>query len=151
MLRRMVGIRHSPGTRATLRPPLVRAGRTLRQLPFIAEQVTKEVVAPLRRRAGPGDFQAAGDRVTTCASAKAALPAQALLLDAGSFRLRTDQRGFASAVGFAEAVAARDERHRLLVVHRHASKGLADIPSRSERIGLAVRAFRIGVNQAHLL
>src|ERR1700758_4424953 len=108
MLRRIVGIRHSTGARATLRPPLVRAGRTVRQLPFIAEQVTEEIVAPLRRRAGPGDFQAAGDRVTAFASAKAALPAQALLLDAGSFRLTAHQRGLAGAVGFAEAVAARD-------------------------------------------
>ncbi len=36
---------------AVLRLPLMRAGRALRQLPFEAEQVLEEVVAPLRRRA----------------------------------------------------------------------------------------------------
>src|SRR5580693_6938582 len=83
--RRVVGIGHCTGARASLRLPLVRTGRALRQLPFVAEQVPEEVVAPLRRRAGPGNLQAAGDRVATFAGAKAAAPAKALLLDAGSF------------------------------------------------------------------
>ena len=56
----------------------------------------------------------------------------------------------AGAVGLAERVAARDEGHRLLVVHRHASEDLADIPRRSDRVRVAVRAFRVDVNQAHL-
>src|SRR5207302_5678716 len=110
----------------------------------------EEVVAPLRPRAGPGDFQAAADRVTTLACAKAALPAKALLLDAGAFRLRAHQCGFAGTVGLTEGVTASNERHRLLVVHRHASEGLANIPRRSDRIGVAVRAFWIDVNQPHL-
>ena len=150
MLRRVVGIRHCTGTRATLRLPLVRTSRALRQLPFVAEQVLEEVVAPLRRRAGPGNFQAAGDRVTTFACAKAALPAKALLLYAGSFRHRTHQCHIAGAVGFAEGVTASDERNRLFVVHRHAREGLADIPRRCDRIRIAVRAFRIDVDQTHL-
>src|SRR6202162_5944332 len=108
-LRRVVGIRHCSGARATLRRPLVRTGWALRQLPFIAEQVAEEVVAPLRRRTAPGNFQAAGDRVTTFAGAKAALPAEALLLDAGSFRLRAHQCGFGRTGGFAESVGASDE------------------------------------------
>ena len=149
-LRRVVGIRHGTGARAMLRLPLMRTGRALRQFPFVAEQVPEEVVAPLRRRGGPGDFQAAADRVAAFAGAKAALPAQALLLDAGSFRLGPHMFRIAGAVGLAEGVTAGDERHRLFVVHRHAGEGLADVPRRSERIRVAVRAFRIDVDQAHL-
>ena len=143
-------IRHGTGACATLRLPLVRTGRALRQFPFEAEQVPEEVVAPLRGRVGPGDFQAAGDRVAAFARAKAALPAQALLLDAGRFGLRPNMFRIAGAVGLAEGVAARDEGHRLLVVHRHASEDLADILGRSDRVRVAVRAFRVDVNQAHL-
>ena len=145
-----MGIRHRTGARAVLRRPLMRAGRALRQLPFVAEQVPEEVVAPLRRRGGPGDFQAAGDRVAAFAGAEAALPAQALLLDAGRFRLGPHVLRIAGAVGLAEGVAAGDERDRLFVVHRHAGEGLADVPRRGERIRVAVRAFRIDVDQAHL-
>src|SRR6185437_6893523 len=36
------------------------------------------------------------------------------------------------------------------VVHRHAREGLANIASRGERIRLAIRPFRIDVDQAHL-
>ena len=128
----------------------MRAGRALRQFPFVAEQVPEEVAAPLRGRGGPGDFQAAGDRVAAFARAKAALPAQALLLDAGRFGLRPHMGRRAGAVGLAEGVAAGDERHRFLVVHRHAGEGLADILGRGERIRVAVRAFRVDVDQAHL-
>ncbi len=143
-------IRHRIGACATLRHPLVRTGRALGQFPFVAEQVPEEVAAPLRGRRGPGDFQAAGDRVTAFAGAKAALPAQALLLDAGRFGLRSHLFRIAGAVGLAEGVAARDEGHRLLVVHRHAGEGLADIPRRRDRVRVAVRAFRVDVDQAHL-
>ena len=50
----------------------------------------------------------------------------------------------------AERVAAGDQRDRLLVVHRHALERLADIPRRGERVRLAVRPFRIDVDQTHL-
>ena len=133
-----------------LRYPLVRAGRALGQLPIVAEQVPEEVAAPLRWRRGPGDFQAAGDRVTSLARAKAALPAQALLLDAGGFRLWAYQGGIASAVGFAKGMAAGNQRDRFFVVHRHAGEGLADIPGGGERIRIAVRPFRVHIDQAHL-
>ncbi len=142
--------RHRAGAGAILRCPLIRSGRALRQFPFVAEQVLEEVVAPLRGRGAPGDFQAAGDRVGALAGAKAVLPAQALLLEAGRFRVRPHIRRGAGSVGLAERMAAGDQRHRLLVVHRHAREGLADIPRRGDRIGVAVRAFRVDVNQAHL-
>ena len=56
----------------------------------------------------------------------------------------------AGAVGLAEGVAAGDQRDRLLVVHRHAAERLADVPGRGERVRVAVRAFRVDVDQAHL-
>src|SRR5262249_58550049 len=112
---------------APLGSPLMCARRALRQFPLVAEQVLEEVVAPLRGRAGPRDLEAAGDRVTAFARAEAAPPAEALLLDAGRFGIRPHMGLRAGAVGLAKGVAARDERHRLLVVHRHALERLADI------------------------
>ena len=128
----------------------MRTGRALGQFPFVAEQVPEEVVAPLRRRRGPDDFQAAGDRVTSFAGAEFALPAEALLLDAGGFRLRAHERRIAGAVGFAEGVTAGNQRDRFFVVHRHAAERFANIPGRREGIRVAVRSFRIHVDQTHL-
>src|SRR5262249_34683475 len=54
----VVGIRNRAGAGAALRLPLMRAGRALRQLPLVAEQVLEVIVAPLRGRGGPGDLQA---------------------------------------------------------------------------------------------
>ncbi len=53
-------------------------------------------------------------------------------------------------MGLAEGVAAGDEGHGLFVIHGHAREGLADVARRGQRIGLAVGAFRVHVDQAHL-
>jgi hypothetical protein len=53
-------------------------------------------------------------------------------------------------MGLAEGVAAGDQGDGFLVVHRHAGEGFADVARRGERIGIAVRAFRIDVDQPHL-
>ena len=50
----------------------------------------------------------------------------------------------------AERVAAGDQRHGFFVVHRHAAEGLADVVSRREGIGVAVRTFGVHVDQSHL-
>ena len=50
----------------------------------------------------------------------------------------------------AEGVAAGDQRDGLFVIHRHAREGLADIARRGDRVRVAVRAFRIHIDQAHL-
>src|SRR4029453_2678785 len=136
--------------RAPLRSPLMRAGRALRQLPVEAEQVLEVVVAPLGGRAGPRDFQAAGDSVTAFARAEGAPPAEALLLEAGRFAIRPHMGLRAGAVSLAEGVTTRDERHRLLVVHGHALERLADIHGRRDRVRIAVRALRVDVDQPHL-
>src|SRR5258707_13615274 len=104
MLCRVVRIRHRTGACAMLRFPLMRTGRALGQFPFVAEQVPEEVVAPLRWRRRPDDFQAAADRVAPFTRAKFAIPAEALLLDAGGFRLWAHQRHIAIAMGFADGV-----------------------------------------------
>src|SRR5262249_3856712 len=82
--------------------------------------------------------------------AKFTLPAEALLLDGGSFRLWAHQCRIASAVGFAEGVTASNQRDRFFVVHRHATECFANIPGRRDGIRLAVRPFRIYVDQTHL-
>ena len=64
----------------------------------------------------------------------------------GSHALRRVVR----AVRLAEGVAAGDQRHRLLVVHRHAAEGLTDVLRRRQRVRVAVRALGVHVDQAHL-
>src|SRR2546426_3112577 len=128
----------------------MRSGRAFRQFPFVAEQVREEVVAPLGRCRGPNDFQTAADRIAAFARFEFALPAKALFLDTGGFRLCADQFRIASAVGFAERVTPGNERNGLLVIHRHTGESLSDIPGRGNRVRLAVRPFRIDVDQTHL-
>ena len=53
-------------------------------------------------------------------------------------------------MGLAEGVTASNQRDRFFVIHRHACEGFANIPRRSDRIRVAVRPFRIHVDQAHL-
>ena len=85
------------------------------------------------------------------ARAVAVGPAEALLLDAGAFGLRPHELIRAGcAVAFAECVPPGGERDGFLVVHRHAGKGLANVGSRGDRVGIAVRSFRVYVDQAHL-
>ena len=148
LLRRIVRVRDRGG--GIFRLPLLRTGGALRQLPFVVEQIVEEVIAPLRRCLRPRDLRAAGDGVRPEAAAMPALPAEALILDVGAFGLRADKRRIAGAVGFAEGVAAGDERDRLLVVHRHPLEGFPDVVRGCHEIGLAVRPFRIDVDKSHL-
>src|ERR1700693_2658490 len=129
----------------------MRTRRALRQFPIVAEQVREEVIAPLRRRRGPNDFQAAADSVTTKTFAKFILPSETLILDVGTFWLGAYiLSGNGSAVGFAEGVTAGDERNGFLVIHRHARESLSDITCRGKGIWISIRPFRIHIDQAHL-
>jgi len=56
----------------------------------IAEQMLEKVVAPLGRRSGPSDFQAAADCISRPARAECALPAEALRLDLTTLRIHAD-------------------------------------------------------------
>src|ERR1700757_4751406 len=110
-------IRYRTGACVTLRLPLIRTGRALRQLPVIGKQVFKEVVTPLRRRTGPDDFQAAGERIRALAGAKAVLPAETLILDGSTLRLRSHMGAGARAMSFAEGVAARNQGNGFFIIH----------------------------------
>ncbi len=136
-------------TRAVLGGELPRPGRALGQLPFVAVQRLQEAVVPLRRGGRPDHLEAAGDRILARTGAVRALPAQPLLFDRGALRLGAHQVGVTGAVGLAEAVPADDQRGGLLVVHRHPAERLADVDRRGDRIGLALRAFGVDVDQAH--
>src|ERR1043166_4979241 len=130
--------------------PLLRPGRALYQLPFIFEQVLEEVVAPLRGCLRPCDFRASGNGVGADTGAMFALPDETLILERTSFRCRSHQRWVSGAVRLAEGMPAGDQRDGFLVVHRHAEEGFANIPRRGDRIGIAVRTFRIDVDETHL-
>src|SRR5262249_21817512 len=143
-------VRHGALRLRVLRLPLLGAGRTLRQLPLVLEEVLEEAVVPLRGVVGPRALESARDRVAALAAAVLVLPAEALVLDAGGLRLRSDVLGRGRSVRLAERVAADDERHRLLVVHRHPREGLADVPRRRERIGLSAGPLGVHVDEAHL-
>jgi len=149
-LRRVVGIGNRASGCAALWRPLICTGRALGQLPLVVEQYAEEVIAPFGRRVGPDALQTAADGVPPFPCAEAALPAQALILDARRLRLRPHMGGRASAMGLAEGVATSNEGHSLLVIHGHAGEDLPDILGRSDRIRVAVGAFRIDIDQAHL-
>ena len=71
----------------------------------------------------------------------------------GSLRFRVPRTAFASAgtVTLAECVPASDKCDGLFVIHRHATRrSLERLRPRSNRIRIAVRAFRVHVDQAHL-
>src|SRR5262245_17684087 len=151
LLRRIVSIRHGALCRCVLGSPLERTGRTLRQLPLVAEQVLEVAVVPLHRVRGPGALQAAGDRVSAFAALESVPPAEALLLEAGTLGFGTAVLSrVGSTVGLAEGVAAGNQRHGLLVIHGHAAERLPNVPGRDERIRFAVWSLRIHVDQAHL-
>ena len=122
----------------------------LRELPLVTEEHVEEAVVPLRRLGGPGDLEAAGDRVLSLAAGVLALPAEALRLERRALGLDTDQVGVAGTMGLAEGVAARDEGDGLLVVHRHPAEGLADVAGRCQRVGVAARTLGVHVDEAHL-
>ena len=130
--------------------PLIRAGRTRRQLPVVSEQVVQVAVVPLRRFGGPSALEPAGERVGALAAAVGVPPADALLLEGAGLGFRTDVLGIDRAMALAECVAADDERQRLLVVHRHAPECLANVPGGGNGVRVAVGPLRIDVDQPHL-
>ncbi len=79
-----------------------------------------------------------------------ALPAEALILEGAAFRVRSYQRRIAGTVGLAEGVATGNQRNGFFVVHRHAEERFADVLGCCDRVRIAVRPFRIDVNETHL-
>ena len=146
-----MGIGHGVLRHRFLGRPLMRTGRALGQFPLELEQNVEIIVVPLNGVGGPRTLNAAADGVDLDAAAKAAVPAQALLLQGGSFRFRTHILfGVGGAMALAKGVATRHQRHRFFVIHGHAGKGFTDVPCRSHRVGPAIGAFRVDINQTHL-
>ena len=148
--RGVVGVGDGIRAGAVLRLPLLGAGRALGELPLVAEQGLEVAVVPRGRSRGPGTLETARDRVLALAGAEGVLPAEALVVHRAALGLGTDQVGVPGTVALAERVAARDERDRLLVVHRHPAEGLPDVPGGRQGIRVAVGALRVHVDQAHL-
>src|SRR5450432_2768781 len=112
--------------------------------------MSEEVVVPLRWCCGPGHFQTAGDGIAGNAAAVLAAPAETLRLEIRSLGVCTHEGGIAGTMSLAEGMPAGDQRNSLFIVHCHALECFADVSGGSQGIRLAVWAFRIDVNQAHL-
>ena len=130
--------------------PLLGAGRALGELPLVSEEHLEIAHVELRRVGRPRALGAAGDRVGGLALEPGVEPAEALLLDVGRLRLAAQKLGVAIAVALADCVTAGGERRGLLVVHRHALEGLAHLRGGLHRVGIAVHALGVDVDQAHL-
>src|SRR6266550_6707992 len=105
-----MSIGHSALGRRILGSPLLCARRAGRQLPVIRQEVVQKPVVPRGRRFGPGALQPAGGGVVALPAAKSVLPAEALLLEGRRFGFRPDVLGTACPMGFADRVAADNER-----------------------------------------
>ena len=146
-----MGIGHRARRRAVLGLPLKRARRTAGLLPLIGEQVGQIHHRPLGRRRGPRTLKAGGHGVLSITFTAGVFPAEALLNDRLTGRLRTYTiTGLVCSVGLTKRVTARNQCDRLFVIHRHATKGLADIMCGEHWVGIAVGAFWVNVNQTHL-
>ena len=85
------------------------------------------------------------------ARAQGVLPAEALLLDAGTLGFGTNMLvRVGGTMGLAEGVPAGNEGHCLLVIHRHARERFSDVQGRSERVRFTIWPLRVHVDQAHL-
>ena len=149
-LRVVVGVGHRALGRRFLRRPLPGPGGALDELPLIVEEVVEVASGPGRGRGGPRAFQSTGDRVGTLAGAEAVFPAEALLLDGSGLRRRPDVVGGRRPVALAEGMAAGDQGHRLLVVHRHPGERFPDVLGRGQRVRLPVGTLGVDVDKAHL-
>ena len=143
------GFGHRVRPATVLGLPLMGSGRTRGQFPFVAVQDFQIAVIPLGRGVRPDDLKAAGDGVLADSGAEVTLPAQALQLDRGVFRIRANGSVAAGAVGLAEGVTTNDQRRCLDVIHRHPSERLTDIHRGRQRIRNTLGTFGIDVDQAH--
>ena len=149
-LRWVVCIRHSACASAVFWNPLIGTAWALGEFPLVAKQGVEVAVVPCRWGGRPCALQAAGDGVNAFAAAEGALPAEALLFDAGAFWLCTFVVFRRRAVGFSEGVSASTQCHGFVVVHRHAKECFTDIACRSDWVWVAVWSLWIDVDQTHL-
>ena len=130
--------------------PLVCACGGFGQLPFVAKQSVEIAHIPLRWRRIPRAFDTRCDRVVALAGAVTVLPAQAHLMDGGSFGFSPNQLRVAVTVCLTKGVTTGDKRHCFRIIHTHAGKGVADVKGGLQRVRIAVWAFWVHVDQTHL-
>ena len=117
----IVCIRYRVEACSEFRRPLVCTRCAAGKLPIKAEQILEVIIVPLRRGHCPSPFNAACDGVNTFPAAEAILPAKTLIFYAATFRGSTDELVRVSrTMRFAKRMSARNQRHSLDVVHRHA-------------------------------
>jgi hypothetical protein len=118
--------------------------------PLVLEQHLEVAHVPLRGVGFPGAFKTAGGGVAALAAAVLLIqPKPISSIGAPSGSGPTSSAG-PRAVHLAEGVAAGHQGHGLVVVHGHAGEGLAHVACPRHRVGVAVRALRVHVDQAHL-
>ena len=145
-----VGVGHRSGTGIALGLPLPCTCGALGQLPLVAKEVLEVVVAPLRWGGGPGALEAAGSGVFGVAFAVGILPALTHFFHGSAGWFATHEAWVSCTVHFAKGVSTGHQGHGFFVVHGHAAKGFAHVACRGKRIGVAVGAFRVDINQSHL-
>ena len=85
------------------------------------------------------------------AFAHGVLPAHGLLLDGGAGGFGADVFfGVARAVCLSEGMTSCNQGYGLFVVHRHALKGFSDVLGCCQGVRVAIGAFGIDVDEAHL-
>ena len=149
-LRRVRRVKRHLAFRHVDRLPLVRACGRLRQFPLIAEQVVEIAHVPLGRMLGPGALDPRGEGVGCQALVARVGPAKALRVNRATFRLGSDMGEIAAAMRLADGVASACQRRGFLVVHRHAGERLTYMQRGLRRIGFAVHAFGVHIDEAHV-
>ena len=127
---RHVGIRSCVRLRTILRNPLRSARWALGLLPFIGEQEIKVAIVPSGWSLSPRTFETAGDCILGITRTQRILPTQTLFGNRGGLWLRTHVlTGVSRTVCFTKGVTTGDKSNGFFVVHRHASKGFANVAS----------------------
>ena len=147
---RHVGVRHRSYSSIALGLPLPSTCGALSELPLVAEEVFKIVIAPLRWGGGPCSLESAGNGVFGVAFAVGVLPAKAHFFHGCPCGLPANEAWVSCTVHFTKGVSTGHQGHGFFVVHGHATKGFAHVACRGKRIGVAVGAFRVDINQSHL-
>ncbi len=148
---RIVGIRYSICSHTMFWFPLMSAGWTFRQFPFITKKVPEEVIGPPCRCCGPGSLQTACNSITGITFPKGVFPSESLFLNTCRSRFRSNMlAGIGSSMCLPEGMTAGNKCNSLLIIHCHPSESFTNITGSSQRIRNTVRTFRIDINQTHL-
>ena len=132
------------------RVPDIRASRAFYQLPLITKQKVEIAIVPFCRIGCPRTFDTTGDGVTPFAFAMCAYPAKAHLFNRSTFWLNPDQISITCTMRFTECMTTCGQGDSFFVIHRHSGKCFTNIAGTCQRIGIAIRPFRIHIDQSHL-